>query len=295
MVPDFRIEEELCTKCGLCTQECGHHSEGAGQLRVDLNNMDCSHCYHCYTVCPNHAIRFSDNRVGEQDAQRSGGNIQAVRQEDLLDFLAFRRSIRRFQEEPVDDAIVTKLIDGARCIPSGGNAHSYEFIVLKGDSSVKADLENELGRIYEKRSMLLNNVILRNAAKPFVDVLTRGFLRDKEYRVRIKALVERVHSNEDIFFRHAPIIIVIHSAAVIPTPKEDCILAGYNITMLAQAMGLGSCFVTLAQNAINSSRQCKRLLGLSDNDSIYAVLILGYPAVKHLRNAPKKEKEIRWL
>lgn len=125
--------------------------------------------------------------------------------------------------------------------------------------------------------------------------LARGFLRDKDYRVKIRKLVERIYTGEDVFFRDAPIIVILHSKAVIPTPKEDCILAGYNITMFGQTNGLGSCFVTLAQNAINANTKCKRIIGLSRNDHIYAVVILGYPSVQHLRSAPKQEKMINWL
>jgi hypothetical protein len=128
-----------------------------------------------------------------------------------------------------------------------------------------------------------------------VNSLARGFLKDKGYRVRIKKLVERLDTGEDVFFRDAPVIVILHSKAVIPTPKEDCILAGYNITMLAQSNGLGSCFVTLAQNAVNASIKCKKIIGLLRNDNIYAVVILGYPTVQHIRSAPKREKTIHWL
>lgn len=292
MIPDFLIDEDACTKCGKCIRECGHHENSRQLPRVDLDNPDCSRCYHCYTICPNHAIRFSAERaipVFSKDL------LKEITNDNLLNFLAFRRSIRKFQKKAVDDSLVEKLINNARFIPSGGNAHSYEFTVLKGDSGVTADLKKELRDVYEKRSMLLNNILLRNIAKPFVNSLARGFLRDNGYRVRIKKLVERLDKGEDVFFRDAPVVVILHSKAVIPTPKEDCILAGYNITMFAQANGLGSCFVTLAQNAVNASTKCKRILGLTGDDHIYAVLILGYPAVTHLRSAPKREKTINWL
>jgi nitroreductase len=89
--------------------------------------------------------------------------------------------------------------------------------------------------------------------------------------------------------------VVIHSKELIPTPKEDSILAGYNIVLMAQSLGLGTCFVTLAQNAIDSSRACKAILGLSPKEQVYAVVLLGYPDVRFLRAVPKEQKAIHWL
>jgi len=91
------------------------------------------------------------------------------------------------------------------------------------------------------------------------------------------------------------VVIIIHSREQIPTPKEDSILAGYNIILMAQSMGLGTCFVTLAQKAINSSNKCKKLLNLSPEDNINAVILLGYPLVNYLRPAPRFGKEIKLL
>lgn len=292
MIPDFTIDETACTKCGKCIRECGHHENSRQLPRVDLDNPDCSRCYHCFTVCPSNAIRFSDERTIPAFNEAL---MKKVTSENLLNFLAFRRSIRSFRKKAVDDALLEEIINSARFIPSGGNAHSYEVTVLKGDSVVTTCLKNELCNVYKKRSVILNNVLLRNIVKPFVNSLARCFLMDNGYRVKIKKLVERLDKGEDMFFRNAPVIVILHSKSVIPTPKEDCILLGYNITMFAQTKELGSCFVTLAQNAINESAKCKKIIDLSRDDNIYAVIVLGYPAVQHLRNAPKREKTIRWL
>jgi hypothetical protein len=52
--------------------------------------------------------------------------------------------------------------------------------------------------------------------------------------------------------------------------------------------------VTLAQNAINTSKECKKILNLDSRDNVNAVIVLGYPEEKHRRVAPKPEKEIHW-
>ncbi len=89
-------------------------------------------------------------------------------------------------------------------------------------------------------------------------------------------------------FYAAPIVIVIHSRELIPTPREDSVLAGYALCLAAHALGLGSCLVSLAQSAVNSSGTCKRLIGLTRHDNVHAVILVGYPDVSFLRAAPRE-------
>jgi nitroreductase len=83
-------------------------------------------------------------------------------------------------------------------------------------------------------------------------------------------------------------VIFVHSQALIPTPLEDSILAAYNIVLTAETMGLGSCFVSLAQNAMNSSRALKKIVGMDPREQIHAVVVVGYPAVRFRRAIPRR-------
>jgi hypothetical protein len=152
----------------------------------------------------------------------------------------------------------------------------------------------ELKRVHRFRSVLLNSPILRTVLKPFSDPFTKAFLGDREYANRMRNILERFEAGDDPVFYDAPAAIMIHSRVLIPTPKEDPVLAGYAICLAAQAMGLGSCFVTLAQNAINSSRRCRAIIGLSPEGKVHAVVLVGHPAVLNLRGAPRASKEIRY-
>lgn len=290
MSSNLYIDDSLCTACGNCIRECGHHVQQQKEQRINPDNPECSGCYHCYTVCPGNAIKI---RSCSNVPDFSKELLETINEENLTNFLAYRRSVRSFKDKRVEDAIVKRLIEKARYIPSGGNAHSYEFTVIKSEEA-KKNVKQELYNIYKMRSTILNNIILRNVIKPFVNSQMRGFLRDKMYRERIKKLINRIYKGDDPFFYDAPVVVVIHSKASIPTPKEDCVLAGYNIILMAQTLGLGSCYVTLAQNAINTSIRCKKLLNLSPEDNVNAVIILGYPAVQHKRIAPKPNKKINW-
>jgi hypothetical protein len=129
----------------------------------------------------------------------------------------------------------------------------------------------------------------------FLGPYERAFLSDPDYGQRMKELLDRFHAGDDPVFYHAPAAIVIHTGESIPTPQQDSILAGFASALMAQALGLGTCFVSLAEKGLNASKRCKALAGIPTNDHIHAVLLLGYPDVTYRRPVPKPEKTIRWV
>src|SRR5512134_883384 len=57
----------------------------------------------------------------------------------LEEAMRTQRAIRRLKTDPVDDALVLKLIELALKAPTGSNAQNWEFIVVR-DAAVKAKL-----------------------------------------------------------------------------------------------------------------------------------------------------------
>ena len=59
----------------------------------------------------------------------------------LEEAMRTQRAIRRLKPDPVDDALVLKLVELALKAPSGSNQQNWEFVVVK-DRAVKARLGN---------------------------------------------------------------------------------------------------------------------------------------------------------
>jgi nitroreductase len=111
----------------------------------------------------------------------------------------------------------------------------------------------------------------------------------------MKGLLERFRAGEDPVFYGAPAAIIVHTPELIPTPQQDSILAGFAMVLMAQALGLGTCFVSLAEKGLNASRRCKALVGLAPEEMVHAVILLGYPDEVFRRPAPKPQKEVSWI
>jgi nitroreductase/NAD-dependent dihydropyrimidine dehydrogenase PreA subunit len=297
MTSPLTVDTTLCRACGACVAECTLHWVAPGGLsgatdnqHVDPSRPDCVHCLHCYAVCPAGAIRLSEEYIplAEAEAWRD------VRPEALESLRALRRSTRRFQQKPVPRDLIARVVAAGCHIPSGGNRHAYEFTVLT-DPAVKGELLAEFSRYYDRIRKLMENSALMTVAGLFLSPYERAFLNDPDYGQRMKELLDRFHAGDDPVFYHAPAAIVIHTGELIPTPQQDSVLAGFAMALVAQTLGLGTCFVSLAEKGLSASKRCKALAGIPAQDHIHAVLLLGYPDVTYLRPTPKPEKAVHWV
>jgi nitroreductase len=59
-----------------------------------------------------------------------------------------QRAIRRLKPDPVDDALVLRLIDRALKVPSGSNQQNWEFVIVK-NRAVK-DMKGLFGRAFRR-------------------------------------------------------------------------------------------------------------------------------------------------
>jgi len=50
---------------------------------------------------------------------------------DVLEAIKSRRSIRKYKPDPIDDTLLTKVLDAARLAPSWANTQCWRFVVVK--------------------------------------------------------------------------------------------------------------------------------------------------------------------
>ena len=59
---------------------------------------------------------------------------------DLFEIMYSAGSVRRLRPDPVPDDVITKILDAAIRAPSGSNAQSWLFIVVKDAETRRQDL-----------------------------------------------------------------------------------------------------------------------------------------------------------
>jgi nitroreductase len=75
----------------------------------------------------------------------------------------------------------------------------------------------------------------------------------------------------------------------------DCALAAENMMLAAHSLGIGSCWVGLAQH-LGEDKEFLKEAGVPEEHKLVAPLIFGYPAQNNLKAPPRKTDVIlKWI
>jgi nitroreductase len=138
-------------------------------------------------------------------------------QRDLIDIIKQRRSTRAFTGQPVSQADIEKLLEAAIWAPSGGNNQTWLFTAI-----IKADIIDKI------------NEFMRTGFQTYVP--------DDDYPGKHGAK-KAAQRPEFHFCNHAPALIIASNVPNYENAMADCSLALENIFLLAESMGLGSCYI----------------------------------------------------
>lgn len=175
---------------------------------------------------------------------------------DVMEAIRTRRSIRKYQDKPVEEEKLRAVLDAARLAPSWANLQCWRFVVVK-DAAVRARI-SELSYV-------------------------ESFFAPKGYKTNpaLKALAE------------APVVIV---ACADPSLSgdlgeqyyylTDVGIAAENLMLAAHAQGLGSVFV-----GVFDEEKIRELLGIPPTVRIVGLFPLGYPEGEPKGGTPRKALE----
>lgn len=291
------LDADRCTGCGLCLDVCPSDVLALVDGTITLRRDGCFGCDHCAAVCPFGAITLdsvSTDNIALVTVETGGrwlpfGEFDAAL---LVRLLASRRSCRCFTEEPVAKAALEDLARIGAMAPSGTNSQRWTFTIVPDRRGMLA-----FGRLVARFFERLN----RLAANPAARLFSKLFLKDRlgfyyrRYHDQVRdALREFDESGRDKLFHGATAAIVIATQPGASCPREDALLAAQNIALAAHAMGIGTCLIGFAVEAMRRDPSIQRALGVPADEAVHAVIALGRPAVTYLRPAGRKPVPIRF-
>jgi nitroreductase len=202
--------------------------------------------------------------------------------EDHMDFgmplseaMETQRAIRRLKPDPVDDEIILRLIELAIKAPTGSNAQSWEFIIVR-DPKVKKGLARLNRQVWGLYGRMGRRVTRDNPKR-------RGILDAVQWQAdhfeEIPVIVVACLKGRYIPFLH--ISTTTYFGSIFPSVQ--------NLLLAARAVNLGAALTTIPLWNLISVR---RILGLPWNVTPCAVIPLGWPLGHYGPTTRKAVREV---
>lgn len=157
----------------------------------------------------------------------------------MIEAIENRRSIRKYKDLPVDEEKLLKILDCGRLAPSDSNTQPWSFIIVRSE-----EMRTKLALVSHKQDWMLS--------APVFIVCVADI---------------RVATSET-----GPLDINEDTPGI--APKQiilDTAIAGENIVLAAEALGLGTCWVSwFVQEEI------RPVLGIPNDKYVVAIITMGY-------------------
>jgi nitroreductase len=192
---------------------------------------------------------------------------------DVWDVMSTARTVRRFTDEPVDDAALGRCLEAATWAPNGANAQAWRFVVLRSP---------------EQRA-----VVAKAAAQALEIIepvygMTRPAEEDTSRRARTYRATYELHD------RAGELTSVLFAQQHFPTASE-LLLGGsiypamQNFLLAARAQGLGACLTSWA--SYGGEPLLREAVGVPDDWMLAGHVVVGWPRGRHgpVRRHPVSE------
>lgn len=191
---------------------------------------------------------------------------------DVWTAMATARAIRRYTDEPVDDATLARCLEAATWAPSGGNWQSWRFVVLRSPEARAA--------VAKAAAMSLEIIEpIYSMSRPAPDDDSRRARSDRatyEFHDRAGEFTSVLFATRN--FDSASELLL--GGSVYPAMQ--------NFLLAARAQGLGACLTSWASYGEDLIRE---VVGVPEDWLIVGHIVVGWPRGRHgpVRRKPPGE------
>lgn len=254
------IDREKCTGCGKCSLDCMVNaiefdkSKKQPYMIADGSKV-CIHCQHCVAVCPTGAL--SIDGVTAENCPPLGELPESSR---MMNLIRQRRSVRRFTDHELPAEVLDQLKSALHWTPTGCNDHRLQFFVAG-----KAEIA-QFKAVSDKWLKFLIKSGLMGLLVP-----------------RYRRYFDKVLGGADVIYRKAPHLIIVMAPKNAPCCRTDQVIALTQFDLLAQSLGVSTCWCGFAEYAFRLIPKLRRMIGCPKGYVIGGAMLFGKAAVSYKR------------
>ncbi len=278
------IQASKCGGCGTCETVCvkGNLKIDAG-VAVQTSRDDCIECGQCFSVCPSDAIEMPTFEVaGTIEISEPIPSPKATHT-----LLATKRSVRIFEDQPIERAVLESLLDAAALAPSDKNTQRRGFVIVTNRETIREidrAVAASLGKVARMMSWPVRKLLGLSMPALVKEIETN--------RPSMARIAEASKAGQFPIFYDAPCAIFGYGPKGNLVAKDTAVAAQHYLMLQAHAMGLGSCIIGYASTR---AKAVAPFLNLPAGQQLLTCTILGYPAVEYRKTIPRKQPPTSWI
>lgn len=224
---------------------------------------------HCVAACPSGALSHRAMAPEQCVPVKQELSLSAGQAEQ---FLRDRRSIRAYRGDPVDQAMLARIVGIASAGPTGHNTQPVEWQIFQNASEVR--------RI---SGMVIDWMRFMIRQQP-----------DFAKTILLEHVIAKWEQGIDAVCRSAPHLVLTHAHKDNMMAASACTIALAHLELAAQASGLGACWAGYVDVAARYWPPLQKELGLPEGHESYGAMMVGYQRFKYHRIPLRKQENISW-
>ena len=279
---EIRINEELCTGCGLCVEVCSDFGLVIADGKARPGNtavFGCVACGHCMAVCPEGAIEIHGRTMSPADLFDLPPKENASDYNQMLALLQRRRSIREFENRPVEREKIDRILKAAVTAPMGLPPSDVNVLVLDSVEKNRAFVK-DFCEFLETIKWLVSDWFM-TLMRPFWGKANNEMFRDF-IKPCLDIFISRMKKGENVVTYDAPLVMYFYGSPY--TDPADPIVAATYAMIAGESLGLGTCMLGAIHPFIAYGKRARRFrekYGIKYVSREGLFVIFGYPSVRY--------------
>lgn len=199
---------------------------------------------------------------------------------DVEHAILTRRSIRKFKGRQVPGHMIRRILEMARFAPSQGNCQPWSFIVVR-DNAMIAEMEQYCVAVCKQMTATVDytNYPPGSPQRSTIMENTQKLNRENPnafHPVPMTAIKSIANGRFAVFHKAPTVILLLMDKRGVGVPEVDIGVAGTNIVLAAQSLGLGTCWIGFSK-LLSSNTALVEKLGVAPPFEIAEAICVGYP------------------
>ncbi len=271
----MRVDTDKCIGCSLCSQDCIVSDIEIVNGKSHIKNEVCIKCGHCIAICPVRAISSDDEAEYSMDEVIEYKKDEfEITPEQMMNFMKFRRSVRLFKTDMIEEEKIQKVIEAGKYSQTGSNAQDVSYVI------VKDKLQEVRKLVLETLNGMADHMIADESTQK--NFLVYAHMWKKMY----KDFLEDPDGEDRLFFK-APVLVIVKANRVV-----NGALAASKMELMVNALGLGTYFSGFLERAVSVNPVLKKFLQIEENEKLVTAMLIGYPRVQYKRTVPRKDVKV---